>query len=199
MLYKKKKLFIKTPKNKHIPTHTHTHTRTHKHTNTNWGSALFCILLAWYPYEIHGFFFLFLHIKDRTSSKTTKWLLHIALFGIVDWVGLAMGFRFTHLYVYQYVSTVGIQVNINFKRHLKFLVQIFLPLPNGKKLLLITQAHLLGLEWILPGAWSQKETTTLKHGLGFQMFLILNFPVTTRVLNFFKGHMNEYTGLIMSE
>lgn len=61
------------------------------------------------------------------------------------------------------------------------------PLPNAKRLPLVPQAYLLGLEWILPGAWNQGAATTLKHCLGPQMFLICNFPLTATVPNFCKG------------
>lgn len=61
------------------------------------------------------------------------------------------------------------------------------PLANGKRLLLVVQAYLLGLEWIFPGAWNQEATTTLKHCLGLQMFLIWNFPLTATLLNLLKG------------
>lgn len=70
---------------------------------------------------------------------------------------------------------------------MKFLLQMFLPLPNRNKLLLVIWVYLLGQEWIFPGAWSQENTTILKYCLGLQMFLVLNFPLTTRASIFFSG------------
>lgn len=78
---------------------------------------------------------------------------------------------------------------------------MFLPLANGEKLLLVIRLT-CSVESGFPGACRQKETTTLKHCLGLQMFLIWNFPLTTRVLHYLfliKEHVNEYTGLTMSE
>lgn len=79
---------------------------------------------------------------------------------------------------YRYIET--------FLETFKSLVQMFLPLPSGKKLLLVIHAYLLGLQRIFLRAWCQKEITTLKQRLGLQMFLILNFSLTTTTLNFFQ-------------
>lgn len=106
MCFIKKKLFIKTPKNKHICAHTH------KHTHTIF-EAVHCF--ASFQRDIHiwnsWLFFLFLHIEDRTLSNTTQQLLHIILLRTADWVGLAVGFHLTYLYVYKYKNTIGIQIH----------------------------------------------------------------------------------------
>lgn len=71
---------------------------------------------------------------------------------------------------------------------------MFLTLAIGKKNCFWSSllSHLVWNDFF-PGAWSQRETTTLKHCLRLQMFLTLTFPVTTKVLIFFqKEHMNEW-------
>lgn len=98
MLYKKV-----VSKNKHA--HTHTHTEWDTHTQTE-AAHCFASFLAWHPCEFHDFF-LSCILKVRTCN-TIKWLLHVALFETADWVGLPVGFGFTHLYVYKYANAIGI-------------------------------------------------------------------------------------------
>lgn len=142
--------------------------------------------------------FLFLHIKDRTSSNTTKWL-HIALFGLVDWMELAVGFHVIHLYVYKYRYYRYID---KYKFKETFAISCS-SVPDTCYWKEIASGHPGLPTWSgMTFPWSLKpegnyHTKTLSEASGIS----LKFPLTSRVSNFFKRNiwMSEYTGLIMSQ